>query len=205
MIGILDYGIGNVGAFLKIYKGLNIEAIPIKFKDDFKKINKIILPGVGSHDSAMQMLNSSGLRNDLDFHVKEKCIPLLGVCIGMHMLGESSDEGTEPGLGYIDGVTKKFVITSDSDIKSLPHMGWNDISNYKYDLIWDSVDLMKGFYFLHSYHFSAYNPADILATSNYGDEFVCAIKNKNVYGFQFHPEKSLSNGIKLLGNFALSK
>lgn len=202
MIGILDYGIGNVGAFLKIYKSLNIEAIPIKFKEDFKIVNKIILPGVGSHDSAMQMLNDSGLRNELDINVKEKFMPLLGVCIGMHMLGRSNDEGVEPGLGYIDGITKKFTITPNSKIKCLPHMGWNDISDHKNDLIWKNIDLMEGFYFLHSYHFSAYNSDDILATSNYGSEFVCAIKNNNIYGFQFHPEKSLSNGIKLLGNFA---
>jgi imidazole glycerol-phosphate synthase subunit HisH len=203
MIGILDYGVGNVNAFLKIYKSLNIKAIPIKLKDDFKVINKIILPGVGSHDSTMKMLNLSGLRNDLDYSVKEKCLPLLGVCVGMHMLGKSSEEGKEPGLGYIDGVTKKFILSSDSIIKTLPHMGWNDISNAKNDFIWKNIDLMKGFYFLHSYYFSANNPTDIIATSNYENEFACAVKNKNIYGFQFHPEKSLSNGVELLRNFAL--
>lgn len=202
MIGILDYGVGNVGAFLRIFHSNNIDAMPVKNPDDFNSINKLILPGVGSFDNSMNKLEVSGLRSELDNFVLNLKKPLLGVCIGMHMLGEKSEEGVLNGLGYINGAVKKIDFESSNQFTILPHMGWNDIIVKKNDSIWDNINLEQGFYFLHSYHFVAQRGEDILACSEYNSSFTCAIRYKNIYGFQFHPEKSLSNGVNLLKNFA---
>ena len=204
MIGILDYGVGNIGAFIRIYHNHNIEAMPIKECDDFKHVKKIILPGVGSFDSAMKKLNNSGLRETLDEYVLIKKYPLLGVCIGMHMLGQSSEEGSSPGLSYISGVTKKISPLNGFKANLIPHMGWNSIKVEKEDAIWSEINTDLGFYFLHSYYFQPKSTASVIGVSDYYSSFACAIRSNEIYGFQFHPEKSLSNGTQLLLNFALS-
>jgi|TARA_B100001093_G_scaffold514642_1_gene589131 glutamine amidotransferase len=202
MIGVLDYGVGNVGAFLRIFHSQNIPAIRVNSSTSFQQVDKMILPGVGAFDPAIGKLNSSGLRDLLDNFVLNLELPLLGVCIGMHMLGNSSEEGVEKGLSYIDGVTEKLSGESLKQNYFLPHMGWNDIRVDTCDPIWDGIDLDQGFYFLHSYCFSPAYSDSCIGVSDYHGEFVCAVKSKNVYGFQFHPEKSLANGIRLLTNFA---
>ena len=202
MIGILDYGVGNVNAFLRTLYLNNVPAKVIASPDDYESVSKLILPGVGAFDSAMNKLNSSGLRNKLDYLVMEENIPLLGVCIGMHMLGRSSAEGNLDGLGYISGVTKKLQGKTNNEVMVLPHMGWNEVSTLREDDIWEGINLKEGFYFLHSYAFTPDQSNSIIGCSVYGESFACAIRSSNVYGFQFHPEKSLSNGIKLLINFA---
>jgi len=202
MIGVLDYGVGNIGAFLRIYHSHNVDAKPVSVPDDFNHIDKIILPGVGSFDSAMEALNKSGIRDTLDEFVLTRSLPLLGVCIGMHMLGKYSEEGSAEGLNYIQGRTKKISASSSNLSILLPHMGWNDIQKVQCDPIWSGIDEKEGFYFLHSYHFDTENKSSIIGTSDYNGAFACAIMSKNVYGFQFHPEKSLANGIRLLLNFA---
>lgn len=198
MIGILDYGVGNVGAFQRIYHSQNVPTIAISRPSHFEGITKLILPGVGAFDTAMTKLNESGLRLKLDEMVVGRNMPLLGVCIGMHMLGNKSEEGSIDGLGYIKGCTR---IHRDKDVP-LPHMGWNDVSTRYEDRIWDGIDTLVGFYFLHSYVFEPESEADTFATSEYGSGFVSAIKSAEIYGFQFHPEKSLTNGTNLLVNFA---
>jgi len=202
VIGILDYGVGNVGAYLRIFLSQNIAVMPIRVVSDFKLVDKIILPGVGAFDSAMTKLNMSGLRGMLDEMVLHENKPLLAVCIGMHMLGRHSEEGTLDGLGYIGGVTKKLPNSSISQAVILPHMGWNDISITRDEDVWIGVNATEGFYFLHSYAFVPDTNEPIIASSNYGVNFACAVRSSNVYGFQFHPEKSLSNGLNLLRNFA---
>jgi len=202
LIGILDYGVGNVNAFLRTFYLNNVPAKVIASPDDYESVSKLILPGVGAFDSAMNKLNKSGLRNKLDYLVMEKNIPLLGVCIGMHMLGRASAEGNLDGLGYISGVTKKLQGKTNSEVMVLPHMGWNEVSILREDDIWEGINLKEGFYFLHSYAFAPEQSNSIIGCSVYGERFACAIRSSNVYGFQFHPEKSLSNGIKLLTNFA---
>ena len=202
MIGVLDYGVGNVGAFLRIYHSNNIEATSVKSSKDFSKIDRIILPGVGSFDSAMKKLNESGLRKTLDKFVLNDNYPLLGVCIGMHMLGISSDEGNSEGLGYINGITKKIGTADDNKKILIPHMGWNNIKVAAKDSIWSNINMDEGFYFLHSFYFEPNDTASIIGISEYHKSFACAIRHNEVYGFQFHPEKSLSNGIQLLINFA---
>ena len=202
MIGVLDYGVGNVGAFLRIFHNQNIPAIRVNSITSFNQVDKMVLPGVGAFDSAIGKLNSSGMRESLDNFVLNLERPLLGVCIGMHMLGNSSEEGVDRGLCYIDGVTKKLSGDSLRYTYFLPHMGWNDIQADACDPIWNGVDLEQGFYFLHSYGFYPASNVISIGVSDYHGEFVSAVKSKNVYGFQFHPEKSLANGIRLLTNFA---
>ena len=202
MIGVLDYGVGNVGAYLRIFHGQNIPVMPIKLTSDFELVDKIILPGVGSFDPAMRKLNESGLRSSLDKMVLQENKPLLAVCIGMHMLGRGSDEGSSPGLGYIAGDTKKLSNPPMGRRLTLPHMGWNDIAMDQDEDIWEGVRAAEGFYFLHSYAFYPDNSTSVIGTSDYGINFTCAVRSSNIFGFQFHPEKSLSNGLRLLKNFA---
>ena len=202
MIGILDYGVGNVGAYLRIFHSQNISVMPIKSATDFELVDKIILPGVGAFDSAMRKLNDSGLRDTLDEMVLKQSKPLLAVCIGMHMLGRHSEEGSLAGLGYIAGVTKALPHSVKNKSLMLPHMGWNEIGILRDDDLWTGINTREGFYFLHSYAFSPDCVEATIGTSDYGISFACAVKSSNIYGFQFHPEKSLSNGLRLLRNFA---
>ncbi len=205
MIGILDYGIGNVGAFLRIFHSQNISSRPIKTPEDFCGVDKVVLPGVGAFDSAMDKLNKSGLRSELDNFVLNQAKPLLAVCIGMHMLSEGSEEGVTNGLGYLDGQTIHMGKLGRSESKILlPHMGWNEIITRGDSLIWEDINLKQGFYFLHSYCFKAKYSESVIGVSDYHGEVISAVRSENVYGFQFHPEKSLNNGIRLLTNFAMN-
>lgn len=200
MIGIIDYGVGNIKAFANIYKNLNIPFKIVKDISEFENITKLILPGVGSFDHAMTSLENSGMREKLDELVLEKKIPVIGICVGMQMLAKSSEEGTLNGLGWIDGIVKKF---DKSKIKNapLPHMGWNNLKIEKKNKIFDNLEENPRYYFLHSYYFECENKEDVIATATYGEKFDCMINHKNIYGIQCHPEKSHHNGMQLLKNF----
>lgn len=200
MIGILDYGVGNVKAFANIYKNLNKSYTIVKNKDELETVNKIILPGVGSFDYAMLCLKNSGMREKLDELVLEKKIPILGICVGMQMLAKNSDEGTLNGLGWIDAIVKKFDKSKINNCP-LPHMGWNTLNIKMKNKIFNNLENNLRYYFLHSYYFDCNNKDDVIATANYGDEFECMINHENIYGIQPHPEKSHYNGIQLLKNF----
>tara|TARA_B110000259_G_C14034431_1_gene408546 strand:- start:6877 stop:7503 length:627 start_codon:yes stop_codon:yes gene_type:complete len=202
MISILDYGVGNLNAFCTIYKRLNIDVEIVSTAEAVLRSSHIILPGVGAFDTAMDKLNKSGMRDALDKAVYDKKTPILGVCIGMHMLGNSSEEGSEEGLGYIEGDVCSMGSIIVNEDYHLPHMGWNNItSDNENHPIWKDIDSSRGFYFLHSYFFKPKNKSSIFASCNYGNDFTCAIQEENIFGFQFHPEKSLNNGIHLLRNF----
>ena len=200
MIGIIDYGVGNIKAFANIYKNLNIPFKIVKDISEFENITKLILPGVGSFDHAMTSLENSGMREKLDELVLEKKIPVIGICVGMQMLAKSSEEGTLNELGWIDGIVKKF---DKSKIKNapLPHMGWNNLKIEKKNKIFDNLEENPRYYFLHSYYFECENKEDVIATATYGEKFDCMINHKNIYGIQCHPEKSHHNGMQLLKNF----
>ena len=198
MIAIIDYGLGNVKAFANVYKKLNVPARIANKVEDLDNITKIILPGVGAFDFAMQMLESSGMRKCLNYMVLNDSVPVLGVCVGMQMLANSSDEGHLPGLGWINGEVKKF----DQNSCSVPHMGWNTIKPVVFTGLFYGLDENSRFYFLHSYYFRCSSDENIIASTEYYGEFTSAVASGNVYGVQFHPEKSHEWGIRLLENFA---
>ena len=202
MITIIDYGVGNISAFQNVYKRLNISTKIARTRQDLLDAKKLILPGVGSFDYAMSQLNASGMREKLDDLVLDKKIPIIGICVGMQMMGNRSDEGILEGLKWIDSEILKF---DDSLIKQrakLPHMGWNDVMPLEENPLFIGLEKSAIFYFLHSYYFKCKNLNDIIAVSDYGISFTSAVNHGNVYGIQFHPEKSHQYGEKLLYNFA---
>ena len=200
MIGIIDYGVGNIKAFANIYKNFDIPHKIVKNIEDLENVSKLILPGVGSFDHAMQSLQNSGMREKLDELVLEKKLPVIGICVGMQMLAKSSDEGDLPGLGWIDAEVKKFDKKQITNAP-LPHMGWNNLNIKNSTTLVDGLDNDPRFYFLHSYYFECSDKNDVVATANYGEEFECIVNHDNIYGIQCHPEKSHHNGMQLLKNF----
>jgi glutamine amidotransferase len=216
MIGVVDYSLGNVQAFLNIFKNLNIDAMAARNSDELVRADRLILPGVGSFDWAMEKLIASGMKDCLDEMVLKKRTCVLGVCVGMQMMARSSEEGQLPGLGWIKGEVKKFrgledergrgeeverVSGLEGERISLPHMGWNDVKPRKGECLFKGMDAPR-FYFLHSYYFATTQDENILATTDYHKVFASAVRDGNVFGVQFHPEKSHGWGVQLLKNFA---
>lgn len=204
MIAVLGYGLGNVKAFLNIYKGLSIPCLVAEDRATLGAADRIILPGVGSFDHAMMRLKQSGMFETLEEAVIGQGKPVLGVCVGMQMLARSSEEGSEPGLGWIDGDVARIRFPQGAPRGLLPHMGWSTITPRAEEPLLAGLDAALGFYFLHSYHFNCYHPGEVIATADYAAPFHCAVRRGNVHGVQFHPEKSHHNGIRLLKNFAES-
>jgi len=202
MIGIIDYGSGNVQAIATIYKNLNIDYLIISDPGDLKKANKLVLPGVGAFDATMQQLIDSGLRDELNNLVINKKVPILGICVGLQVMGFSSDEGDLKGLGWIPGKVKKFNINKIESKPKLPHMGWNTIIDIQNHDLFKGIDNEFGFYFVHSFYFECESKDNILATSNYGTDFASSIYSDHIIGTQFHPEKSHGNGVLLFKNFS---
>lgn len=201
MIALVDYGLGNIQAFANIYRRLGIEAWAARTPDDLRRASQIILPGVGAFDWAMTRLQASGLREVLDEEVLGKKKSVLGICVGMQMLARSSEEGGLPGLGWIDATVVKFDTRLLEGKTHLPHMGWNDATPMSTDTLFSGLDAPR-YYFLHSYFMKPDREENILATSSYGVTFTSAVRSDNVYGTQFHPEKSHDWGVRLLKNFA---
>ena len=202
MITLIDYGVGNTKAFLNVYRQLNIPVSMAKTAAEIESASKLILPGVGSFDHAMDRLNHSGMREALDIAVLIKKIPVLGICVGMQMLAASSSEGKLPGLGWLNGEVKKFDVSKMNQLTHLPHMGWNDVLPVVKHPLFDELYSEAQFYFLHSFYFHSNIQENVLAISDYGGNFTCAVGAENIFGVQFHPEKSHQNGIQLLKNFA---
>jgi glutamine amidotransferase len=203
MITIIDYGLGNILAFQNAYKRLNIAIAIARTPAELDGATKLILPGVGAFDHAMAELQNSGMRETIDGLVREKRVPVLGVCVGMQMLARSSTEGELPGLGWIDGVVRDFKSSPSGGSLPVPHMGWNDITTLRKNPLFTGLEAGARFYFLHSFYFECQRPEDAIAVSRYGSNFSCAVNTGNIYGVQFHPEKSHSFGTTLLKNFAL--
>ena len=201
MIGILSYGLGNVSAFVNIYKKLGIECKLVEELDDLINIDKLILPGVGAFDYAMKSFNDSGLRREVDRLVLVKKVPILGVCVGLQIMANSSEEGILGGLGWIDATVVKFDSESLPKGDPLPHMGWTNLKVLVDDPILKGLDDSR-FYYLHSYFVVPKNKKEAIGSAIYGEEFCCVIRNDNIYGMQCHPEKSHSFGIRFLKNFA---
>ena len=200
MMCVVDYGVGNIQAFLNLFNRLGIETKRACKEKDFHNATHLILPGVGHFDHAIQKFNDSGIKEPLQDLVLGSKIPLLGVCVGMQMLADGSEEGNLPGLGWIPGWVKKFAKNSTL---SLPHMGWNILHPKKNKLLFSALDLeFLQFYFLHSYYFDTKEKENILATTHYGSDFASVVSRQNIYGVQFHPEKSHKWGEQLLKNFS---
>jgi imidazole glycerol-phosphate synthase subunit HisH len=202
MIGIVDYGLGNVQAFANVFKSLDVSFVMVKSESMLERVTKLILPGVGAFDYAMLRLAESGMKSPLDQIATQQKVPILGVCVGMQMLGRSSEEGELPGLGWLDGGVKRFGKRPDGRPLSVPHMGWNDVVPTRGSLLFKGLESGARFYFLHSYYMRCGKSEDIIATTDYGGQFACAVNSGSIYGVQFHPEKSHHYGIRLLKNFA---
>lgn len=202
MITIIDYGLGNIQAFINMFKRLNFEVRRATSAAELEGATKLILPGVGAFDHAMELLNASGMRSTLDDLVLNKKIPVLGICVGMQILADGSDEGVLPGLGWIPGRVKAFKENEGSANLPLPHMGWNDVQPKIGNLLFTGLQNQSRFYFLHSYFFECKDAENISASTSYGIDFNCAVSSGNVNGVQFHPEKSHHYGAQLLKNFA---
>jgi glutamine amidotransferase len=202
VITIVDYGLGNVQAIANIYRRLDIPVTTAQDAATLAKAQRIILPGVGAFDWAMSQLNDSGMRETLDRLVIQDLRPVIGICVGMQMMASRSDEGTVPGLGWIDATVRLFDDTRFDGPKCLPHMGWNDVEPRRADPLFKGLEQDARFYFLHSYYFEPHLAIDALAIANYGGDFCCSVRHDNVMGVQFHPEKSHQWGIRLLRNFA---
>ncbi len=202
MIGIINYGSGNVGAIANIYKQLKVAHFISNDVDELSKADRFILPGVGAFDATMQNLNDSGLLAMLNDQVLEKQKKILGVCVGMQILAESSEEGSRPGLGWIRGRVRKIKTSEISTVLKLPHMGWNSLTSRRTHPVFQDVDPDAEFYFLHNFFFDAVHAEEVLATVTYGAQIPCAVARANVLGVQFHPEKSHRNGLAIFRNFA---
>lgn len=202
MIRIVDYGVGNIQAFLTMFKRLGIEATRARNADELEGATRLILPGVGAFDTAMTLLNQSGLRPRLEEMVHEREVPVIGICVGMQMLASGSDEGELPGLNWVPGRVKAFANTPASKDLPMPHMGWNDLKVRPGNKLFTDFEPEPRFYFLHSYYFDAQDKADVAATAEYGLDFDCIVSKGHIHGVQCHPEKSHHFGAQLLKNFA---
>jgi len=205
VIVIIEYGMGNVGSILNMFKKIGCPAIVSSKIEDIERAEKLIIPGVGAFDNGMRKLEGMGFIDVLNRKVMEDGTPVLGICLGMQLLTRRSEEGKERGLGWIQADTIRFDFSQNTKKLKIPHMGWNEIR------IAHNSDLLKGleqnsrFYFVHSYHVRCDDENDVMTTTEYGYEFASSIRRGNIMGTQFHPEKSHKFGIRFLTNFVEMK
>lgn len=203
MITIVDYGLGNLSSIKSMLRRLGFQSVITSDPGAIREADKIILPGVGAFDNGMKNIRAKGLETLLNDKALVERVPVLGICLGMQLLSDGSEEGIEPGLGWVPGKAIKFRFESGHSALKVPHMGWNDVRVND-----ESQALVKGFlsemrfYFVHSYHVVCDNPKDVLMTVDFGGPVVAAVSRGNIMGTQFHPEKSHKFGMLLLKNFA---
>jgi len=201
MISIVDYGVGNLGSIKNMLKKLGFASQFVSTVDAVLEAEKLILPGVGAFDSGMQHLQDAGLIDALNTKVLDQKTPVLGICLGMQLMTKSSEEGSLNGLGWIDAACVKFQFDADSRLK-VPHIGWNYVHPQKESELLHEMHEEPRFYFVHSYYVKCNNESDALLNTKYGIDFSSAFEKGNVFGVQFHPEKSHKFGMQLLHNFA---
>lgn len=205
MIIIIDYDCGNLVSIKNMIKKIGFDAVITSDPSVVMQASKIILPGVGFFRTAMESLSKLNLIDILNEKVLSEHIPTLGICLGMQLLTEYSEEGDAKGLGWIEGSTIRFKL--DQNKHKIPHMGWNEVSIYasnkkeSFDPLMDGVEQSSRYYFVHSYHLTAINPEFVLGETCHGYSFASIIRKNNVFGVQFHPEKSHRFGKKILENF----
>lgn len=199
MITIVDYGSGNLGSIKNMFEYIGVAAEIQSDLKLIKKAKKIILPGVGKFDTAMLRINQSGLREVLDYKALKEQVPILGICLGMQLLTKKSEEGLLMGLGWIDAHVKKF--RPNNNLK-VPHMGWNSVEISNLNNFTKTLTNDSRFYFVHSYYVQTTKDENSLLKTSYGYQFDSGIVKKNIYGVQFHPEKSHKFGMRLFEQFA---
>ena len=201
MITIIDYQMGNVGSIGNMIAKVGGTATITSDPDRLRAAKKLVLPGVGHFDRGMANLESLGLIPVLRECVIDKRVPVLGICLGMQLLGRASEEGTRPGLGWIDAESKRFDMSARPHLK-VPHMGWNEVRPVR-ESAWFEKEPKETqrFYFVHSYFVSCDRPDDVLARTPYGESFCSAVLHDNICGVQFHPEKSHAFGMDLFRRF----
>jgi imidazole glycerol-phosphate synthase subunit HisH len=202
MVTIVDYGVGNLSSIQNMFKKIGVRSEISSSESKIKIARKLVLPGVGSFDTCALRLSQSGLIDLLTKKVIEERTPILGICVGMQLLLENSQEGKLPGLGWIKGSNAKFDLSKVGSRFKVPHMGWTDVVPCKESRLFNGFTDESRFYFVHSYHPMLTHEADALFKANYGYDFTAGIESDNILGVQFHPEKSHRFGIKLLTNFA---
>ncbi len=200
MITLLNYGCGNVGSILNMIRHVGGQAEVTGDPVAVLGAKKILLPGVGSFDNAMRRLAETGLIEPLKVRAQEG-IPILGICLGMQLLANDSEEGCMPGLGLIQGRVRRFYFDGESAKLKIPHMGWNYVMPIQTHPLAEGIEGDARFYFIHSYYFDCDNDEDVLFRTNYGHEFTSGVRHGNVMGIQFHPEKSHRHGMQLMRNF----
>lgn len=201
MITIINYNAGNLGSIKNMLNYIGIQSQISNDKYIIENAEKLILPGVGHFDYGMQQLKKSGLIAVLTQKVVIEKTPILGICLGVQLLTDFSEEGTEKGLGFIKGKTISFDKTKLASNQKIPNMGWIDVDNYTQSKLFENMHDEPRFYFVHSYHLELENSTDCLVTAKYGYDFAAGIEHGNILGVQFHPEKSHKYGMKLLENF----
>ena len=201
MIVIVDYGMGNLGSVLNMLKKIGTRARISSSVEDIEKADKLILPGVGAFDNGIKHLKKLNLLSVLNEKVLNCKTPILGICLGMQLLSQESEEGVSKGLGWIDGKVVKFKFNGNNQSLKIPHMGWNLAMANKQSELLQGFDREIRFYFVHSYHMICINKSDVLMETEHGYRFTSAVQRDNIFGVQFHPEKSHRFGMKLLKNF----
>jgi glutamine amidotransferase len=199
---IANYGVGNLHSIQNMLRKIHVPSIIASRPEELKDASRIILPGVGSFDTCMSKLKSSGLCDALEEMVLRKRTPVLGICVGMQLMLNASEEGTQAGLGWINGKVVKFDASKLSVEHKVPHMGWSDVHLEKASSLLNPMHENSRFYFVHSYHATVENSNNVLLSAEYGYRFVAAVEQDNIRGVQFHPEKSHKFGMQLLKNFA---
>ena len=198
MIAIVDYDMGNLGSIKNMIKKIGSQSIITHKREDLINSSAIILPGVGSFDTGIKNLKKYDLYNYLQELGAERKIPILGICLGMQLMCTSSEEGNEMGLNLVNGITLKFA---DSETLKIPHMGWNFVEKAKPSILLDDFHESPRFYFVHSYYVKCNEEKDVLGTTWYGTDFHSAFEKNNIFGVQYHPEKSHKFGMTLLKGF----
>ena len=201
---VVDAGIGNLGAIPNMLKRIGASATITNDRDEIAAADRLILPGVGAFDPAMQTLNDLGIVDALTHKALVERVPVLGVCLGMHLLFAGSEEGELPGLGWIPGRVVKFRLDGEDRTLRIPHMGWNWVERANDGALFAGFDETPRFYFAHSYHVEAADEGDVVGWTDYGYRFAASVQHENIGGIQFHPEKSHRFGLKVFENFLAS-
>lgn len=201
MIVIVDYKTANLGSIINMLKRIGVAARVAAAPAELAGASAILLPGIGHFDTCARNLRSAGFAAALEDPVLRRRVPLLGICVGAQLLTRGSEEGDEPGLGWIDALTQRFPALEREDYK-VPHMGWNLATPRRAHALFAGFETAPRFYFVHSYQMQCARPESVLATTTHGIEFASGIAKDNLAGVQFHPEKSHRFGMQLLRNFA---